>query len=246
MPKDRTEHANLLRNGAVWRMRPDGSQLSLFAHGFRNPYRDVAIDSFGNIFHTDNDNEDGSKFQGCRLIHVMEDADYGWRLHPGVRCCWPDHDRAAIFGELPGSMPPMVKTGRGAPCGVLLYQGVGFPEFFRGLIVYPDVFQRNVRCYAIERDGSTFKVVSQFTLLETTDGYFRPCQALQGPDGSIYLCDWRSNNAGPRRRVGRWKAWPNLAAELGRHAGGAGDRARSNGYMGQGKIRRSGGAARPP
>ncbi|HZK80619.1 MAG TPA: PVC-type heme-binding CxxCH protein, partial [Humisphaera sp.] len=189
--------ADLLRNGAVWRMRPDGSQLSLFAHGFRNPYRDVAIDSFGNIFHTDNDNEDGSKFQGCRLIHVMEEADYGWRLHPGVRCCWPDHDRAAIFGELPGRMPPMVKTGRGAPCGVLLYQGVGFPEFFRGLIVYPDVFQRNVRCYAIERDGSTFKVVSQFTLLETTDGYFRPCQALQGPDGSIYLCDWRSNSAGP-------------------------------------------------
>ncbi len=188
--------ATLLRNGAVWRLRPDGTGLQLFARGFRNPYRDVVWDEFGNIFHADNDNEDGSKFQGCRLMHVMEEADYGWRLKPSVRCCWPDADRGAIFGERAGRMPPMVKTGRGAPAGVMVYEGNAFPEFFRGLIVYPDVFQRNVRCYRVARDGSTFKVTQQFTLLTTTDGLFRPCQAIQGPDGAIYLCDWRNNSAG--------------------------------------------------
>ncbi len=189
--------ATLLRNGAVWRLRPDGRGLQLFARGFRNPYRDVAFDDFGNIFHADNDNEDGSKFQGCRLLNVMEDADYGWRLKPSVRCCWPDADRGAIYGERPGRMPPMIKTGRGAPAGVMVYGGSAFPAFFKGLIVYPDVFQRNVRCYRVARDGSTFKVVEQFTLVSTTDGAFRPCQAIQGPDGAIYLCDWRMNSAGP-------------------------------------------------
>lgn len=188
---------HLLRTGGVWRIRPDGSQLSLYARGFRNPYRDVAIDPFGNVFHLDNDNEDGSKFTGCRLIHVLEEADYGWRLKPGVRCCWPDHDLGAVWGERPGKMTPMLKTGRGAPCGLLIYQGNAFPEFFQGLLIYPDVFQRNVRAYKIERDGCTFKVTQQFTLLETDDGLFRPDQALVGPDGAIYLSDWRTNSAGP-------------------------------------------------
>ena len=187
-----------LRTGEIWQMRPDGTRLSLYARGFRNPYRDVVFDAYGNMFHVDNDNEDGSKFQGCRLIHVMEEADYGWRLRPTVRCCWPDADRGAVWGERPGKMPSMLKTGRGAPAGLLMYQGTGFPQkLFHGLLVYPDVFQRNVRAYRVARDGSTFKVTEQFTLLETDDGEFRPCQALQGPDGAIYLCDWRTNSAGP-------------------------------------------------
>ena len=38
----------------------------------------------GNMFHADNDNEDGSKFTGCRLMHVAEGADFGWRLRAGA------------------------------------------------------------------------------------------------------------------------------------------------------------------
>jgi len=59
-------------------------------------------------------------------------------------------------GELPGKMPPMLKTGRGAPAGLLSYQGTGFPGFFRGLLIYPDVHRRLVRAYVVERAGSTF------------------------------------------------------------------------------------------
>ena len=29
----------------------------------------------------------------------------------------PDHVRGAVFGELPGKVPPLLKTGRGAPAG---------------------------------------------------------------------------------------------------------------------------------
>lgn len=95
--------ATVLRTGAVFRCKPDGSQMEAFSLGYRNPYRDLAHDANYNWFHADNDNEDGSKFTGCRLVHVAEGVDYGWRLKIGARCCTPDFLRGAVAGELPGS-----------------------------------------------------------------------------------------------------------------------------------------------
>jgi putative membrane-bound dehydrogenase-like protein len=194
--------AIVLRTGAILRCRPDGSQLHEFARGFCNPYRDVAFDEYFNIFHADNDQEDGSRFQGVRLIHVQEGADYGWRLAEGASCCRTDVTRAAVFGERPGKMPAIIKTGRGAPAGLLVYQGMQFPDFFRGLVIYPDVVRQQVRAYRLEREGSTFKVTQQFVLMQSADPLFRPCQAVTGPDGAIYLVDWRTESTGEGRLCG--------------------------------------------
>ncbi len=194
--------ATVLRTGAIFRSRPDGTMLSEFARGFRNPYRNVAFDELYNMFHVDNDQEDGSKFQGVRLMHLLEGADYGWRLEMGAKCCRTDFARGAVFGEKPGKMPSMLKTGRGAPAGLLVYQGTAFPDQFRGLLIYPDVYRMKVRAYEIQRAGSTFKVVRQFTLMESDDGMFRPVQAVAGPDGAIYILDWRTNSGGAGRSWG--------------------------------------------
>ncbi|MCA9200777.1 MAG: HEAT repeat domain-containing protein, partial [Planctomycetales bacterium] len=110
--------------------------------------------------------------------------------------------RGAVFGERPGKMPSMLKTGRGAPAGLLLYQQEQFPEFFRGLLIYPDCYRMKVRAYAIERIGSTFAVTQQFTLMEADDGMFRPVQALAGPDGAIYILDWRTDSGGAGKSWG--------------------------------------------
>lgn len=194
--------AIVLRTGAIFRCRPDGSQLHEFARGFRNPYRDVAFDHVFNMFHVDNDQEDGSKFTGCRLMHIAEGGDYGWRLYQGAVCCRTDTERAAVFGELPGKLPSMAKTGRGSPAGLLVYQGTAFPEFFRGLLIYPDVYRKLVRAYAVERWASTFRVVSQFELMRSDEGLFRPCHAIMGPDGAIYIADWRTDSGGAGRLWG--------------------------------------------
>lgn len=194
--------ATVLRSGAIFRSGSDGTQLSEYARGFRNPYRNVVFDELYNMFHVDNDQEDGSKFQGVRLMHLLEGADYGWRLEMGAKCCRTDFARGAVFGERPGKMPSMLKTGRGAPAGLLLYQGTAFPDQFRGLLIYPDVYRMKVRAYEIERTGSTFKVVRQFTLMESDDGMFRPVQAVTGPDGAIYILDWRTNSGGAGRSWG--------------------------------------------
>jgi putative membrane-bound dehydrogenase-like protein len=197
--------ATVLRTGAIFRCRPDGSKMHTYALGFRNPYRDVVFDTAFNMFHADNDNEDGSKFTGCRLMHIPEGADFGWRLRVGARCCVPDPARAAVYGELPGKLAPMLKTGRGAPAGLLIYNDTFLPPEHRGWLLYPDVFRKLIRAYKVEPKGATFEVTQEFEFLKASDPLFRPCQMVLGPDGAIYVCDWRTDSGGAGRLWGDGK-----------------------------------------
>ncbi|QJW93691.1 PVC-type heme-binding CxxCH protein [Frigoriglobus tundricola] len=192
----------VLRTGAVFRCRPDGSKMETFSQGYRNPYRDIAYDDRFNFFHSDNDNEDGSKFMGCRIMHVAEGTDFGWRLALGARCCRPDNVRGAIAGELPGKVAPMIKTGRGSPAGLLIYHDTHVPEPYRGLLYYPDVFRKLVRAYKVAPDGSTFKITNELEFMKSDDPLFRPCQMVTGPDGAMYVCDWRTNSGGAGKLSG--------------------------------------------
>ena len=194
------------RCGGVFRGRVDGSNMHLFAMGFRNPYRDLAFDNRFNAFCVDNDNEDGSKFQGVRLINAVEEGDYGWRLRPGADCCVPDFDRGAVNGELPGKLPIVAKTGRGAPAGLTFYHGDALPERYRDLAIYPDVFRKLVRGYRLKPQGGANVLDATITLMTADDDLFRPCQAVVGPDGALYVLDWRSNSGGAGRLWGdgRW------------------------------------------
>lgn len=218
--------ATVLRTGAVFRCRPDGSKMEAFSMGYRNPYRDIAYDDKFNLFHTDNDQEDGSKFQGCRIMHVAEGTDFGWRLKIGARCCQTDFVRGAVAGELPGKVPPMLKTGRGSPAGMLIYHDTRLPEQYRGLMFYPDVYRQIVRAYKVAPNGSTFQITNEFEFMKSAkselpkkveppkkgdpapkvvpneNDLFRPCQMTTGPDGAIYVCDWRTNSGGAGKLSG--------------------------------------------
>ena len=118
--------ATILRSGGVLRCRPDGSKLEVVASGLRNPWGNVAFDDQSRMFHTDNDNEGAPGFTGCRLIHVVEGGDYGWRLREGARCCQPDFDRATWNGGRPGRLGWIAETGRW-PGGPLRAELPGLP-----------------------------------------------------------------------------------------------------------------------
>jgi quinoprotein glucose dehydrogenase len=96
----------------------------------------------------------------------------------------------------------MLKTGRGAPAGLLIYHDTRIPEQYRGLLYYPDVFRKLIRAYKVAPDGSTFKITNEFEFLKTEDPLFRPCQMITGPDGAIYICDWRTNSGGAGKLSG--------------------------------------------
>jgi putative membrane-bound dehydrogenase-like protein len=197
--------ATVLRTGAIFRCRPDGSKMQTYSLGYRNPYRDVVFDDKFNMFHADNDNEDGSKWTGCRLMHIAEGVDFGWRLRPGAECCIPDFIRGAVYGELPGKLAPMHKTGRGSPAGLLLYNDTYFPDQYKGLLYYPDVFRRVIRAYQPAPVGASFEITHEFEFLRSNDPLFRPCQMVLGPDGAMYVCDWRTDSGGAGKLWGDGK-----------------------------------------
>ncbi len=192
---DGTE-ATVLRSGGVYRCQPDGSGMENVAFGMRNPWGNIAFDDSFHMFHTDNDNEGTPGFTGCRLLHVVEAGDYGWRLREGARCCAPDFDRATWNGGRPGRLGWMAETGRGAPAGLCVLNSAAFPDRFRNLLVYPDVFRKSVRAYRLKATGATYQAVDEFELLASDEGLFRPTDAEVGPDGALYILDWRTDSGG--------------------------------------------------
>ena len=85
---------------------------------------------------------------------------------------------------------------------MLIYHDTRIPEQYRGLMYYPDVFRKVVRAYKVAPDGSTFKITNEFEFMKSDDPLFRPCQMVTGPDGAIYVCDWRTNSGGAGKLSG--------------------------------------------
>jgi putative membrane-bound dehydrogenase-like protein len=197
--------ATVLRSGGVFRCKPDGSRLEVVAFGMRNPWGNVCFNSRFNIFHTDNDNEGAWGFSGCRLLHVVEGGDYGWRLREGALCCQPDYERATWEGGRPGRLGPIDGTGRGAPTGLCCLDSAAFPPSTRDLLIYPDVFRKLVRAYELKPAGATFAVDREIELLSSDDPLFRPDDAEVGPDGALYVLDWRTDSGGAGQHWGNGK-----------------------------------------
>ncbi|HEX8060493.1 MAG TPA: dehydrogenase, partial [Cyclobacteriaceae bacterium] len=63
------------RDGLLLRMNPDGSNVEVLAHNFRNNY-EATVDPYGTIWQSDND-DDGNK--GTRINYVMEFGNYGFK-----------------------------------------------------------------------------------------------------------------------------------------------------------------------
>jgi quinoprotein glucose dehydrogenase len=179
--------AAVLRGGAVFRCRPDGSKMETFALGLVNPYGDVAFDEAGNLFLAD-EGADGP-FAGVRLLHAAEGNDFGWRLRPGARGD-TDPVRAA---DRPGRVPAVLRTSGQSTAGLLVYNDTRFPDPYRGLLFSADPSRGLIRAYRVERVGATFVVTEEFDFMKSGDPLFRPCRMAVGPDGALYVVDSRTD-----------------------------------------------------
>lgn len=175
--------------GCALRVNPDGTGFAVLGHNFRNPY-ELALDSFGNIWQTDND-DDGNKW--VRINYVMEGGNFGF-WGPGGRK-WKEDKGTHFHSELPGVVPNVARTGAGAPCGLVVYEGKLLPPKYRGQLIHAEAGKRLINTFFVEPDGAGYSVRIENTV-ESSDTWFRPSDVCVSPDGAVFIADWYDPSVG--------------------------------------------------
>jgi putative membrane-bound dehydrogenase-like protein len=193
------------RQGMVFRMDPDGSNVETLAWNFRNNY-EVAVDSFGTLWQSDND-DDGNR--GVCINYVMDYGNFGfadeltganwgeaWRKAQlrgvseteKVQSEWHQYD--------PGVVPNLLNTGSGSPTGICVYEGKLLPKQFQNQVIHADAGPNVVRAYPVQDDGAGYKADIVNILEGGNDRWFRPSDVGVAPDGSLMVADWYDPGVG--------------------------------------------------
>ncbi|KAB7732168.1 c-type cytochrome [Rudanella paleaurantiibacter] len=192
-------HHSNFRQGMAFRCDPNGKNVEVLGHNFRNNY-EIAPDSYGTLWQSDND-DDGNK--GVRINYVMEYGNYGY-TDELTGAGW-QANRTNIEPEIPirhwhqndpGSIPNLLQTGAGSPTGIIVYEGKLLPEPFRNQVIHCDAGPNVVRAYPVQNNGAGYKA-SILNLLEgARDQWFRPADVCVAPDGSLIIADWYDPGVG--------------------------------------------------
>ncbi|TAG16994.1 MAG: dehydrogenase [Cytophagia bacterium] len=200
-------------DGRVWvgglalRMSPEGKNLKVMAHNFRNSY-EVAIDSYGNYWQNDNDDQ----VIACRTSWVMEGSNAGYFSADGTRYWQADRrpDQAVFDAhwhqEDPGVLPVGDNTGAGSPTGMLVYEDDALGLQYRGMVLSCEAGRNVVFAYWPKPKGAGYEMGKRTDLLSSFSQvqehyiwhetgqdkrkWFRPSDAAAGTDGSLFVADW--------------------------------------------------------
>ncbi|HEY2146717.1 MAG TPA: PVC-type heme-binding CxxCH protein, partial [Pirellulales bacterium] len=170
--------------GNMFRCKPDGSHVERFATGFWNPFQ-CCFDRAGRLFTVDNDPDSRPP---CRLLHVVEGGDYGFRFRYGRK---GTHPFDSWNGELPGTLPMASATGE-APAGLVCYLGNGLPRDFDGELIATSWGDHRIDCFTLTDHAAT--AWAKMSPLVTGDENFRPACIAIAPDGSLFVTDWVSKD----------------------------------------------------
>ena len=181
------------QGGMVFRANLDGSDFEVLGHNFRNNY-EVAADSFGNLWQTDND-DDGN--YAVRINHILEFGNYGYRDEmTGASNQAPRTGRSEEIPRRhwhqndPGVVPNLLITGAGSPTGISVYEGRLLPREFWDQVLYADAGPGVLRAVLTAPDGAGYSAETVDILKGERDKWVRPVDVATAPDGSLFCSDW--------------------------------------------------------
>ena len=166
--------------GSVYTCKTDGSKLRRVATGFWNPFH-VYRSPEGDLFAVDNDPDARPP---CRLIHVVDGGNYGFKYRHGRNGIHPFH---AWNGELPGTLPMVAGTGE-APCAVLGVEAPGWPADYRHALLVTSWGDHRLEMFRLEPFGASYR--STLEPLITGGENFRPVSLAFGRAGELFMNDW--------------------------------------------------------
>lgn len=165
----------LLPAGHILRLKPDGSEVQLWAGGLRNPL-DVAFNEHGDLFTFDADMEWDV---GCpwympnRVLHIVPGADYGWRRGTGRWPAW-----------YPDTLPSVVDIGLASPTAVTFGHGAKFPAKYQKAFYICDWAYGRILAVHTTPQGASYTGTSELFVggrpLNVTD-------VCIGPDGAMWF-----------------------------------------------------------
>ncbi|AMV31187.1 hypothetical protein VN12_03650 [Pirellula sp. SH-Sr6A] len=185
------------RSGTLWRISPDFSTRSVWAHGMRNGY-DFDFLPDGQIVTFDSDDERESVLPWYRPTRVMvlgPGSDAGW-----CGQTWKDGDKQILMPQVLGAM------GRSSPTGVAVYEHSAFPTRYRGAVFVLDwTFGRVLAIYPndnLPEDARAPGRLPAEIFMQTTGTVgFAPTDICVAPDGSLLICVGGRGTAGTLYRV---------------------------------------------
>ncbi len=195
-----TDHGPLqVKNEAsILRMNDDGTDLEVFAAGFRNPY-DLAFSPDGELFTADNSPDEPDDTLAYlppeELDFVQQGKNYGFPYVYGT---------AGSGGDYTAPITDLFTSS--ASSGLTYYSADQFPPDYRGIYIAQfgtgAAFAKAqgltngqmVVFVALKPDGSggyTGKW-QPFARLRTDLGVYNPIDVTVGPDGSLYVVEWNT------------------------------------------------------
>lgn len=160
--------------GGILRVRPDGTELEVFATGLRNPF-DIGMDPFMNLFTRDNDDNRAGGWD-IRVTQLFQSAYYGYSQH---------------YANFPDEiMPPLGQFGGGSGVGTLFLQDERWPEKYRNVLYTGDWGRSEVYRHELTRNGPTFDLKQEVFLK-----FPRPTGMDMDGSGRLYVASWRGGEA---------------------------------------------------
>ncbi len=158
--------------GTILRANPDGTNLEVYAKGFRNPF-DLIFSRDGKLYATDNgeDKKEG-KPEGDELNEIVQGGDYGYPFFLGD----PPPDSKTIA--------PLVNFPQASSSdGLVMYEADQFPAEYRGSI-FVALFSDPRKVVRAWRDEN-----GKWQHQDFVTQMNRPIDLIVGADGALYIAD---------------------------------------------------------